>query len=391
MLTPAPLLNREPIRPGDRICAAVSGGADSVAMLLLLHAANAAPRNALGVGLSAVHVHHGLRGEEADADLAFVEALCRSFELPLHVHRASVPERLAASRAAGRAETTEEAARHLRYEFFAGLIAQGHADSVLTAHTLDDQAETVLMKLLRGAWTEGLSGIHPLVPIEDISDLNATASPKSAAPKPAPNPANRRGQILRPLLAVRHADLIAFLESQNQPWRTDSSNADEAFTRNRIRHHLLPLLREYNPAIDQALANLAELAREDEARWQTELARILPQLLLPGKPVRGGGRAVDTTPGDASIAIEISRLRELDPALRRRVLRAAARQLGARLTFDETTRLLALTGLPTAAAPADPTVSARAGSTLHLSGQLHADRSAREIRLYRIPGQPNDI
>jgi len=93
MASAIPTLNREHIHPGDRICAAVSGGADSVALLLLLHAANALPRNGLGVGLSAVHVHHGLRGEEADADLAFVEALCLRLAVPLHVHRASVPQR----------------------------------------------------------------------------------------------------------------------------------------------------------------------------------------------------------------------------------------------------------------------------------------------------------
>jgi tRNA(Ile)-lysidine synthase len=375
-----PLLNRSHIRPGDRICAAVSGGADSVALLLLLHGANAAPRNALGVGLSAVHVHHGLRGEEADADLAFVEKLCARLEVPLHLHRGSVPERLVRSRAAGCPETTEEAARHLRYEVFANLIAAGHADSILTAHTLDDQAETVLMKLLRGAWTEGLSGIHPVVSIEDIAGPDLAA----AAPKATAHTDKRGGNILRPLLAVRRADLIAYLKSQNQSWRTDSSNADEAFTRNRIRHHLLPILREYNPSLDQALANLAELAREDEARWQTELARILPQLLLPGKPVRGGGRAVATSPGNAPVAVDLDRLRPLDPALRRRVLRAAARQLGARLTFDETTRLLALAGLPSASAPADPTVSTRTGSTLYLGGELRAERSAREIRLFRV-------
>jgi tRNA(Ile)-lysidine synthase len=376
MASLAPTLNREHIRPGDRICAAVSGGADSVALLLLLHAANAAPRNALGVGLSAVHVHHGLRGDEADADLAFVEALCLRLEVPLQVHRASVPERLAASRAAGRAETTEEAARNLRYECFASLIAQGHADSVLTAHTLDDQAETVLMKLLRGAWTEGLSGIHPVVCIE----------PQTSAAS-----ARRHGKILRPLLAVRRGELIAYIESRNQPWRTDSTNADEAFTRNRIRHQLMPILREYNPAIDQALANLAELAREDEARWQSELGRILPQLLLPGRPVRGGGRAVATTPGDASVAIELDRLRGLDPALRSRVLRAAARHLGVRLTFDETSRLLALAAVVPASQAAGPMVSARTGSALHLSGQLRAERSAREICLYRIVQSPKDI
>ena len=178
---------------------------------------------------------------------------------------------------------------------------------------------------------------------------------------------------------IRDAELEEFLRSQNQPWRTDSSNADDAFTRNRIRHHLLPILRGYNPSLDQALANLAELARDDEAHWQVELSRILPQVLLPGKPVRGGGRAVSTAPGDyGSVAIEIERLRSFDPALRRRVVRGAARSLGARISFDDTARLLALSGFG-----ADSTVSARPGATLHLPGGLRAERSARELRLYR--------
>ncbi len=374
-----PALDRSYIRPGDRICAAVSGGADSVALLLLLHAANAQPRNALGVGLSAVHVHHGLRGTEADDDLAFVQSLCLRLAVPLHICHAGVSGRIAQVRESGQAETVEEAARNLRYTLFRQLLAEGHADSVLTAHTLDDQAETVLMKLLRGAWTEGLSGIHPLLPIEAAP--GATVTPHRLRPTPQnPWPA---GKILRPLLAVRREELIAFLESRHQSWRTDSSNADDAFTRNRIRHRLLPLLREYNPAIDQTLANLAELAREDEARWQSELGRILPQLLLPGKPVRGGGRAVGAAIGEASassVALEIDRLRALDPALRRRVLRAAARSLGARLTFDETARLLALAGLASSPDEARP---ARTGAVLHFHGQLRALRSPRELRLYR--------
>jgi tRNA(Ile)-lysidine synthase len=356
MATLAPTLDCTHIRPGDRICAAVSGGADSVALLILLHAANAQPRNSLGVGLSAVHVHHGLRGDEADADLAFVESLCQRLEVPLHVHRTSVPDRLASARASGEHETIEEAARNLRYAVFHRLLAEGHADAILTAHTLDDQAETVLMKLLRGAWTEGLSGIYPVV----------------AVPHPT-----HPGRILRPLLATRRADLVAFLEASNQPWRSDSSNSDEAFTRNRIRHSVLPVLRAENPAIDQSLANLAELAREDEARWQSELARILPQLLLPGKPVRGGGRAAGHSD---SVAIEIDRLRPLDPALRRRVLRAAARSLGARLTFDETARLLVLAGLAPNPSPTPPN---RSGLTLHLTDGFRAQRTPRELRLYR--------
>jgi tRNA(Ile)-lysidine synthase len=360
-----------------------------VALLLLLNAANAQPRNALGVGLSAVHVHHGLRGDEADADLAFVQSLCLRLEVPLHIRHASVPGRIAHAREAGQSETVEEAARNLRYDHFRRLIAEGHADSVLTAHTLDDQAETVLMKLLRGAWTEGLSGIHPCLLVESNPSSGSKLPPQGPqitpqGPQPADRVPVRTGRILRPLLAVRRAELIDILESRNQGWRTDSSNADDAFTRNRIRHSVLPLLREFNPAIDQALANLAELAREDEARWQSELGRILPQLLLPGRPVRGGGRAVSTTPGESdSVALEIDRLRALDPALRRRVVRAAARTLGARLSFDETARLLALAGLLPDSNPLDRPVAARRGPSLHLPSQLRAERSARELRLFR--------
>jgi tRNA(Ile)-lysidine synthase len=346
--------DRTHIHPGDRICVAISGGADSVALLLTLHAANSTPRESLGVGLSAAHVDHGIRPpEESAADRLFVEALCTRLDIPLHLHQANVPARVAQT-----GETIEEAARAIRYDFFHTLIASGHADSVLTAHTLDDQAETVLMKLLRGAWTEGISAIHPIVTVS--------------------NPNQRPGKILRPFLQTRRSDIESYLHSLNQSWQEDSTNTDTAYTRNRIRHELLPQLRDYNPSIDQTLANLAELAREEESRWQVELTRLLPQLLLPGKPVRGGGRSVSTTPGESAIAIEIDRLRTLDPALRRRVLRAAARQLGARLTFDETARLLALCGFQSI-----PTVSSRPGSTLHLANNLRAERSPREIRLYR--------
>ena len=386
--------DRTHLRPGDRLCIAISGGADSVALLLTLHAANTTPRDALGVGLSAVHINHHLRGEESNADQQFVEDLCISLDIPLHLHQADVQQRAVANH-----ETIEEAARNARYDFFSTLLASGHADAVLTAHTLDDQAETVLMKLLRGAWTEGLSGIHPVL-------------------------TQPRGKILRPFLQTRRADIESFLKSIPQPWREDSTNADTAFTRNKIRHELLPQLRNqlraYNPNLDQTLANLAELAREEESRWQTELARILPQLLLPGKPVRGGGRAVPlpiskrsvilseasqshreaeskdpeepnltqiarTIPpqrfqslaANAEISIELDRLRALDPALRRRVLRAAARQLGSRLSFDETARLLALCGFRSV-----PTVAARTGSNLHLSNNLRAQRTPRELRLF---------
>jgi tRNA(Ile)-lysidine synthase len=343
--------SREHLRPGDRLCAAVSGGADSVALLLALHAANRQHKDALGTVLSAVHVHHNLRGDEADADATFVADLCARLEVPLHRIDVDVPEHIAST-----GETLEEAARNLRYAAFHELLSTGQADAILTAHTLDDQAETVLMKLLRGAWTDGLSAIHPVL----VPD-----KPKT-------------GQIIRPLLATRRSQIETYLHEHNQPWREDSSNADTHHTRNRVRHELMPLLRTFNPNLDQALANIAELAREEESRWQTELARLLPQLLLPGKPVRGGGRAVSTNPADSALSIEIERLRAFDPALRRRVLRAAARQLGVRLSFEETARLLALCELQP-----HPTVTSRSGAVLQLSNQLRAERSIRELRLSR--------
>lgn len=350
----APLpFSRSSIRPGDRVCCAISGGADSVALLLSLHVANALAHNALGVGLSAVHVHHGLRGEAADADTAFVEALCRRLCVPLQVHHVDVR-----SRTARAGENLEEIARTLRYEVFTRILGSGAATVVVTAHTLDDQAETVLMKLLRGAWTDGLGGIYPEV------------TPVPLQP----------GRILRPMLGVRRSEVESYLHSVNQSWCEDSTNADVAFTRNKIRHQLLPTLREYNPAIDQTLAHLATLAREDEERWTNEVDRILPQVLLPGKPVRGGGRAVSTAPGEQTLSIELERIRGFDPALRRRVLRAAARRLGARLNFDETARLLALCGLG-----AHSNVTARPGATLQLSHRLRAERSHRELWLSRQP------
>ncbi len=358
MAASAPQLafNRQHLRPGDRVCVAVSGGADSVALLRALHAANGAPREALGVGLSAVHVQHHLRGAEAEIDLEFVQDLCQTLAVPLHVEHVDVREQVART-----GETTEEAARSLRYGVFHRLIASGEADVVVTGHTLEDQAETVLMKLLRGAWTAGLGGIFPCL------DVPSTA-----------NGPGRKGWIVRPLLETHRSEVEAYLGELGQSWREDSSNTDPAFTRNRLRHTILPLLREENPGLDQTLGQLAAVARDEEAHWQAEMARLLPQLLLPGRPVRGGGRAVGTSPGEAAVAIELDRLRNHHPALRRRVLRAAALQIGGRLSFAETERLLALCGFATA-----PGVAARNGASLTLAGNLRAERSVREIRLLR--------
>ena len=341
------------LHAGERVCVAVSGGADSVALLLALGEANDSARvkEPLGVVLSAVHVHHGLRGADADTDEAFVRELCERVDVPLIVERVDVAARQHAER-----EGMEEAARELRYCAFRELMESGTADVVATAHTLDDQAETVMMKLLRGAWTEGIGAIAPVV----------RGSGQEG-----------RGRIVRPMLAVRRVEVESYLRERGQTWREDATNQDVSLTRNRVRHELMPMLRQFNPGIDGALARLAEIARDEEAFWQAEVARVLPQVLLPGRPVRGGGRSVSTVTGNSSCAVEVERLRAMAPALRRRVLRAAARSVGCRVTSAETAKLLALAGL----GEVQPPVPARPGVRLELAGGLRAERTAREIQL----------
>ena len=348
-------LDRRLLHAGERVCVAVSGGADSTALLLALVEANA-EKQGLGVALSAAHVHHGLRGAEADGDEDFVRELCARLAVPLTVFRVDTAARQVAER-----EGMEEAARELRYEALRGLAV----DAVATAHTLDDQAETVVMKLLRGAWTEGLGGISPEVQGEGRRD---------------------KGQVklVRPMLGVRRAEVEAFLRERGQAWREDASNQDVSLTRNRVRRELMPLLRGFNPGIDELLARTAAIARDEEAFWRAKVARLLPQVLLPGKPVRGGGRAVSTAAGEASCAVEIARLAAMPAALRRRVVRAAARSLytegegGSRLSSEETAKVLALAGFG-----GDAAVRGRIGSRLELHGGLRAERSARELRFWR--------
>ena len=328
------------LKPGLRLAVGLSGGADSVALTRAL----AERSKQLGLVLHAAHLHHGLRGEEADGDLAFARALAAELGLPFHEARVDTAAEAGASIDAGKsAETIEEAARRLRYGWFRQLMASGEVDAVATAHTRDDQAETVLAKFLRGAWTEGLSGIHPVVEFPE-------------------------GRILRPLLGTTRTQVEAYLKTLGQGWREDSSNRHLTFTRNRIRHELLPLLEGWNPRLREHLTQMAALARDEEAWWETELARVAPQLLLPGRAVRGGGR----TGGDGlapSLSIDVTRLAALPPALQRRLLRYGAEQLGAAVDFPSTEalRTLALAG--------------RAGQKLQLAQCLTAERTPRELRL----------
>jgi tRNA(Ile)-lysidine synthase len=321
-------------RPGDRVAVAVSGGADSVALLRALEAAKREP----GLVLRVAHFHHGLRGAEADGDAAFVRALAAERGLPYFEAAGDT-----AARVKSHGESVEEAARVLRYEFFRELLARGDADVIATAHTLDDQAETVLLKFLRGAWTEGLGGISPVV--------------EAGA-----------GRIVRPLLEARRVQVEQFLRDLGQEWREDSSNAEIAFTRNRLRHELLPQLRGFNPNLEEQLVRVASIARGEEAHWQAEIAKLLPHIILPGRAVRGGGRAVATTAQSSSVALDLAKFAALDIAVQRRVLRAAAQGLGYALDYVATARLLEL-------------LDARPGAKATLGAGLQAERMARELRL----------
>ncbi|KAA6459069.1 tRNA lysidine(34) synthetase TilS [Acidobacteria bacterium AB60] len=329
-------LDESGLRPGLRLAVGVSGGADSVALIRAL----AERRRELGLVLSVVHLHHGLRGDEADADLEFVRTLAGDLGLSFQSERVETAASAAADPATGKAaETIEEAARRLRYQWFRRLMAGGAAEAVATAHTRDDQAETVLAKFLRGAWTEGLSGIHPVIEFPE-------------------------GRILRLLLRTTRAEIEAYLTGLGQGWREDSSNRHLTFTRNRIRHELLPQLESWNPRLREHLAQMAELARDEESWWTEETARAAAPVVLPGRPVRGGGRAAAE-----GLALDIGRLTGLGPALQRRVLRYAAEQLGFALNFEATEGLRALA------------LSGRASQRIELAGGLRGERTHRELRL----------
>lgn len=324
-------------KPGLRLAIAVSGGADSVALLRAL----AEKGRELGLVLHVAHLHHGLRGAEADADLAFVRDLAGQLGLPFHDARVDTAASAEPDPKSHKPhESVEEAARRLRYAWFRQLLAEIPLNAIATAHTLDDQAETVLAKFLRGAWTEGLAGISPKLETAE------------------------RGVILRPLLNTTRAEVEAYLTAIGQPWREDSSNRDLNLTRNRIRHELLPLLENWNPQLRPHLAQMATLARDEESWWQSELALLAPQLILPGKPVRGGGRAAGE-----GLAIECTRFAALGVAHQRRLLRHAASLLGAEPDFaaTEAMRTLALTG--------------HAGQKLELAAGLRVERTPRELRL----------
>lgn len=215
---------------GCAVAVAVSGGADSTALLAIL----AELRNPLQLTVTAAHLDHALRPESA-LDAAWVAELCQRLQVPLTSRRRAPP-----LRGQGVSEAT---ARDWRRAFLVEAATSVQARIVATAHTADDQAETVLHRLLRGSGPRGLGGIAPIAPLTDTM------------------------RLVRPLLGISRSEIEAWLRARNQAWRTDDSNADLRFTRNRIRQQLLPLLqREFNPQATTALVRLARQCR-DVSDW----------------------------------------------------------------------------------------------------------------------------
>jgi len=254
--------------PGDRIAVAVSGGADSVALSLLLR--DLAPQIGAAVA-GLIHVNHGLRGADADADESFCRALATRLELPFDVHRADVAE-LARTRHV----SIEAAARLARYDWFPAAAARLGATLVATGHTADDQAETVLLRLLRGSGARGVSGIRI-----------------------------KRGMYVRPLLHCRRHALRAWLQEMGEGWREDASNADTSVPRNRLRHEVMPLLEALAPGGVRALARHAALAADDEAYLTSVAEKTTSGVVSSGNDTRVGISDLDAPPAIARRIIRI--------------------------------------------------------------------------------------
>ncbi|MGH0029542.1 MAG: tRNA lysidine(34) synthetase TilS [Myxococcota bacterium] len=314
-----------------RVLVAASGGLDST---VLAHALVASGACRGGVVLG--HVHHGLRGAAADADQAAVAALAATLETTFHSRRIS-PESLREGRSSLDRPTLQEAARTLRYAAFHAMAAEAGARVVATAHHADDQAETVLLRLLRGTGPDGLAGIP-----ERSSD----------------------GRVVRPLLRLPRADLEAYARSRGLAWREDASNASRRYARNRLRHDFLPALRDaFNPRLLRAIGDLAE-AQSRDAEWIA--ARVNAEL-------------------DRRVSVEGTWLRidakdwaTLPAALSRRVARALLVRAGAgrhasRVHIERIDAFLR---------------SARTGSRIELPGSLLLVRERGGFRLGAPAGGP---
>ncbi len=303
---------------GGTVLCAVSGGRDSMALLHLLNTL----AEETGSQVAAAHFNHQLR-PAADRDEAFVRDWCRAQGIPLTCGRGDV-------RAFARREGlgVEDAARTLRYAFLEGAALDMGADRIATAHHREDNAETVLLHLLRGTGLQGLGGIPPV-----------------------------RGRIVRPLLETGRADIDGYVERHGLPYVEDESNQDPMYTRNRLRLEVLPLLEAVAPGCGERIASAAAVLREENQHIQRETEGLLP--------------AVEHD----IITIPVTVLRRQDGALRRRLVRTMGQRLGVSLSRGQTEAALAL----------------RSGGFLDLPGGLCAVRTSGQLILKKRPLPPEPL
>ena len=292
------------VRPGERVGVAVSGGADSVALLRAL--AELAPE--LGIVLFVLHLDHKLRGADSDADHRFVATLAEQLSLEADIESCDV-----GLLAARHGLSLEAAGRRERYDFFQRAAAEYRLDCVATAHTRDDQAETVLLRLLRGAGTSGLAGILRSCDLLSVCDRSSASSCVPDATPSAP-PA----RLIRPLLGTSRQQVEEYLTSLGQPFRHDASNLDPRFLRNRVRAELLPALeRDYNPQLRQALCETADVAAAESDFLEDLVSAALGQ------------------PNETDSGIDVPLLQAQPVALQRRILRRLCQSRGLALDFAQ--------------------------------------------------------
>ena len=300
----------ELVSPGDRVLVAVSGGVDSLALLYLLEQFS----KELGYELFVAHLNHLARGKESDEDARFVGKEADKLSLPFFIEEIDV------AREKPHLKTSfQESARILRYRFLEKILLSIKGNKIAVGHTADDQVETVLMNLLRGAGLRGLAGI----------------------PK-------KRGHVIRPLLGCTRDELKLFLKKRNLPYRTDSSNNEKKYLRNKIRHDLIPFLRTFNSDISGNLVGLAEIVREDDDWISGKTRELYSQLVTTPNGMRG-------------LCFNISEFQKQPLAMKRRLIREALYQLKGNLRAI--TALLVRQVL-------DLFVHARVGSRLKLHGDV---------------------
>ena len=261
------ILDNQLIKKGDRIVVAVSGGADSVSLLSILSVL----KDDLRFSLAACHYNHRLRGEESDRDEKFVKDICAKEGIALSLGHAPQPNLY----------KNEEMARDARYGFFEKILREGSGDKVATAHNLNDSAETLLMRLIRGTGLRGIGAIPP----------------------------SRGGKIIRPLLSIGRTEIIQYLGENKLLFRTDRTNFDKSITRNRLRLDLIPYLSDYNPNIVETLGNCSKQFQEDYA-FMEEIA--LDEL-----------KNLQVADEKGQLVLENQKWQKLPPALQRLVLRKA--------------------------------------------------------------------